>query len=374
MLKKMSIRLKITLYSTLLLTACCILLTCILNYYAFHMADVIDAVKTVPAQRIGDVTNMLPLVPSEAAQTAKWVFGNQSILYMLLIIFGGSVLTYYVFGKALLPLQKLNTQVKNMTISHLSETLSVTDADDEIAELTYSFNEMTDKLNEAFLTQQRFSANAAHELRTPLAVLQTKVDVFKKNRTHTPEEYDVLVAVFEKQISRLRSLIKTLLDMTNIDDIREQAAIPLKEVFEDIMSELSSLADSRHITLSLSCSDCTVRGSLDLLYRAFYNLIENGIKYNKEGGTVSVTVTIRTAEQVEILICDTGIGIPNEMKKHIFEPFFRVDKSRSREMGGAGLGLAMAEQIISRHNGSITVSDNEHEGSCFRIVLPSVFL
>lgn len=371
MLKKMSIRIKITLYSALLLTVCCILLTCILSFFAFHMADYIDAARVVPAQSIygGDTTGMLTLEPSEAAQTAKWMFGNQSLLYMLLIILAGSALTYYVFGKALLPLQKLNTQVKNMTVSHLSETLSVTDANDEIAELTYSFNEMTDKLNEAFLIQQRFSANAAHELRTPLAVLQTKVDVFKKSHTHTPDEYDALVNVFENQISRLRSLIKTLLDMTNIDDIGEQVSFSLKEALEDILSELTPLADSRNITLSLSCTDCTVKGSLDLLYRAFYNLIENGIKYNREGGTVSVTAANGTAGQAEILICDTGIGIPDEMKKHIFEPFFRVDKSRSREMGGAGLGLAMAEQIIAKHNGSITVLDNEHEGTCFRIVL-----
>lgn len=381
MLKKVSIRWKITLYSALLLTACCILLTAILNLFAFRMADFIDAAQMLPAQTASstenipeeindtDTTQTYPLISSEEAQTAKKIFRYQSLLYMLLIIFSGSALTYYVVGKALQPLQKLNTQVKNMTVSHLSETLSVTDANDEIAELTHSFNDMTDKLNETFLIQQRFSANAAHELRTPLAVLQTKVDVFKKSASHTTAEYDTLITVFEKQVGRLRNLVKTLLDMTNIDDYIEQDTIHLKDVFEDIMTELATIAQKHNVTLHLKCDDCTVMGNLDLLYRAFYNLIENGIKYNKDNGNVIVEAKKIQNGKTEIIIRDTGIGISDEMKKHIFEPFFRVDKSRSRSMGGAGLGLAMTEQIITKHNGTIVVLDNENGGSCFKIIL-----
>lgn len=381
MLKKISIRWRITLYSALLLTACCILLTGILNFFAFRMADSIDAAQVSPAQSTSSAENIsgenngmgtietYPLSPSEEAQTAKGIFRYQSLLYMILIILSGSALTYYVVGKALQPLQKLNTQVKNMTVSHLSETLSVTDANDEIADLTHSFNEMTDKLNEAFLTQQRFSANAAHELRTPLTVLQTKVDVFKKSTSHTTEEYDALIAVFEKQVGRLRSLVKTLLDMTNIDDNIEQDTIHLKDVFEDIMAELTPIAQTHKITLQLKCDDCTIMGNMDLLYRAFYNLVENGIKYNKEKGSVTIEAQKSRNGKTEIIIQDTGIGIPDEMKKQIFEPFFRVDKSHSRAMGGAGLGLAMTKKIIQKHRGSITIEDNENGGSCFKIVL-----
>lgn len=371
MLKKISIRWRITLYSAVLLTACSILLTGILNYFAFRMADSIEATQTIPAQGLYDdtVTEMLPILPSEETKTAKWVFGYQSVLYMLLIIVSGSALTYYVAGKALRPLRELNIQVKNMTVSNLSETLSVTDTKDEIAELTDSFNEMTDKLNETFLAQQRFSASAAHELRTPLAVLQTKMDVFKKSHTHTTQEYDALIMVFENQIGRLRSLVKTLLDMTNIDDLGEQDAVSLDELLEDILSELTPLASARDIALSLICQDCVVKGNLDLLYRAFYNLVENRIKYNKENGSVTVEARKIQNGKVEINIKDTGIGIPDEMKKYIFEPFFRVDKSRSRSMGGAGLGLAMAEQIIRKHNGIIAVSDRINGGSCFKIIL-----
>lgn len=386
MLKKISIRWRITLYSALLLTACCIILTEILNFFAFRMADSIDAAQVVPAQSASssenipgesisgesdgtDVAEMYLLAPSEITQNAKSIFRYQSLSYMLLVILGGAVLTYYVVGKSLQPLQKLNTQVKNMTVSHLAETLSVTDANDEIAALTHSFNEMTDKLNEAFVTQQRFSANAAHELRTPLAVLQTKIDVFKKSASHTATEYDALIAVCEKQVSGLRSLVKTLLDMTNIDEDVEYDAIHLKDVFEDIMAELATIAQKHKVSLRLKCDDCTVMGNLDLLYRAFYNLVENGIKYNKEYGSVTVEVKRMQNGKAEITIRDTGTGIPDEMKKQIFEPFFRVDKSRSRAMGGAGLGLAMTERIILKHHGSISVSDDESGGTCFQVVL-----
>ncbi|MFR8317320.1 MAG: sensor histidine kinase [Catenibacillus sp.] len=381
MLKKISIRWRITLYSALLLTICCILLTGILNLFAFRMADSIEAVQLAPAQSTSsgentpqesipmDITEMYLLPPSEITQNAKSIFRYQSLLYMLIIIGGGTVLTYYVIGKSLQPLQKLNIQVKNMTVSHLAETLSVTDANDEIAALTHSFNEMTDKLNEAFLMQQRFSANAAHELRTPLAVLQTKIDVFKKSSSHTAAEYDALISVFEKQVRRLRSLVKTLLDMTNINDDVEYYAVHLKDIFEDIVVELTPIAQKYKVSLHLQCDDHTVTGNLDLLYQAFYNLVENGIKYNKENGSVTVTVKKMQDGKAEILIRDTGIGIPNEMKKQIFEPFFRVDKSRSRAMGGAGIGLAITERIILKHHGSITVSNNEVGGTCFQIVL-----
>lgn len=375
MLKKISIRWRITLYSALLLTVCCILLTGVLNIFAFRMVDVIDAAQALPAQSSSSYENMpeegngMSLTPSEEAQSAKGTFRYQSFLYMILIIFSGSALTYYVVGKALQPLQKLNTQVKNMTVSHLSETLSVTEANDEIADLTHSFNEMTDKLNDAFLMQQHFSANAAHELRTPLAVLQTKVDVFKKSVSHTTAEYDALITVFEKQVNRLCGLVKTLLDLTNIDDDVEQDAIRLKDIFEDIIADLTPIAQKHKVSLHLECDDYAVMGNLDLLYRAFYNLVENGIKYNKENGNVTVKVKKILNGKTEIIIRDTGIGIPDGMKKQIFEPFFRVDKSRSRAMGGAGLGLSMTERIIKKHNGTIAVSDNEVGGTCFQVVL-----
>lgn len=376
MLKKLSVRWRMTLLSAFLLTICCIGITGFLNYSAYKMIDGVDATviteSAIAAPSVdGEETHL-----GEAAYTTpadismlKRTFSLQSVVFMLIIILGGSALTYYAAGRALRPLTKLNNQVKNINVQNLSTAMDVPETKDEIAELTQSFNEMTNKLEAAFKTQERFSANAAHELRTPLTVLQTKLDVFKKSNTHTDEEYQNIIATFEKQVGRLRNLITVLLDMTNIDHNTEQDAVNLCDVLEDIISELTPVAEKNKVTLSVNCDDITVTGNLDLLYRAFYNLVENGIKYNKKNGTVTVKARKLPNDRAEILISDTGIGIPDEMKEQIFEPFFRVDKSRSRAMGGAGLGLAMVDSIIKKHNGTISVADNKNGGSCFKIEL-----
>lgn len=379
MLKKLSIRIRLTLLSTLLLTVCCIGLTIILNFSAYRLANKIDASiiaapvvdSTLPETNSYDRSNMetVPSYPAKNLQEAKRGFSLESTVYMIVIILGGSALTYYISGRALKPLEVLNTKIKNINVHNLSESLDIPPTKDEIAELTQSFNEMTNKLDKAFLTQKCFSSSAAHELRTPLAVLQTKVDVFRKKSSHSNHEYESLIFVFEKQITRLRGIVSNLLDMTNLDDEREQSCIHLKDLLEDIISELSIIAKYKNISISLNCDEIFVFGNLELLYRAFYNIIENGIKYNIADGYVNIQVKKISENHAEILIKDGGIGIPNEMKKHIFQPFYRVDKSRSREMGGAGLGLSIVDSIISKHKGTITVSDNEKEGTCFKIIL-----
>lgn len=373
MFKKIPIRLRLTAMMVILLMICCIGLTLILNFYAGIMATKIDAVSILPAQEESNVIDnpqtppnaMMP-TPSEDVQKARTDFRFESLIYTLLVIFGGGVLTYYTSGKVLKPLDTLNSQIKNRTVHNLSETMDIPPTNDEIAELTQSFNEMTDKLNDAFLMQSRFSANAAHELRTPLTVLKTKLDVFKKKNARSIEEYDALINVFEKQIQRLAELVFTLLDMTNMNDSFENSTIHLKDVFEDIVSELSHIADEQEVTLYLDCADRVVYGNADLLYRAFYNLVENGIKYNIAGGKVMIKVK-SDKKQVILEIKDTGIGIPDEEKKNIFDPFYRVDQSRSRELGGSGLGLSIVQSIITKHGGNIVVTDNENGGTCFEI-------
>nr|WP_211750131.1 HAMP domain-containing sensor histidine kinase [Paenibacillus sp. Marseille-Q4541] len=380
MLKKMPIRLRLTVMTVALLTICCVGLTLILNISADRMATRISASLVLPAQEVGEdgsvdesfqppAIGMAPTTPSADSEQARVDFKMDSIMYMLLVVILGGFLTYYIAGKALKPLDTLNGQVKNINVHNLSETLSVPPTKDEIAELTVTFNEMTDKLDHVFMMQGRFSANAAHELRTPLAVLQTKVDVFKKKTDHTKEEYDALIHVIEKQTHRLRGLVGNLLDMTNMDDIGEQSSIYVKDIFEDIISELSHIAKDNQVTLSLDCDHSVIFGNTDLLYRAFYNLVENGIKYNIEGGTVEVIVNRLGKEQVSIQIKDTGIGIAKENKKNIFEPFYCVDKSRSRQKGGAGLGLSIVDSIIKKHHGTLTVTDNENGGTCFNVIL-----
>ncbi|NIK76447.1 signal transduction histidine kinase [Paenibacillus castaneae] len=380
MLKKMPIRLRLTVMTVALLTVCCVGLTLILNLSADTMAARIDAATVLPAKEISDngqvdespqlpSSSIITPVPSDDSEQARMDFKIKSIIYMILIIVGGGFLTNYISGKALKPLHTLNGQVKNINVHNLSETLAVPPTKDEIAELTVTFNEMTDKLNNAFMMQGRFSANAAHELRTPLAVLQTKVDVFKKKRDHTIEEYNALISVIEKQTYRLRGLVGNLLEMTNMKDNGEQSSIYLKDIFEDIISELSHIAKDKHVTLSLDCNNSIVTGNTDLLYRAFYNLVENGIKYNIDGGSVEVNVYRLSKEQVSIKIKDTGIGITDNNKKNIFEPFYRVDKSRSRQVAGAGLGLSIVDSIIKKHKGTLTVTNNENGGTCFNVIL-----
>ncbi|WP_456958241.1 sensor histidine kinase [Lysinibacillus sp. TE18511] len=377
----MPIRLRLTVMMIILLTICCIGLTLILNFSAGIMATRIDAAALLPAQVVGEGSNsmdslqtppdvMMP-TPSEESQQARTDFKMNSIVYLLIVIVGGGVLTYYVSGKVLKPLDTLNSQIKNRTVHNLSETMDIPSTNDEIAELTQSFNEMTDTLNDAFMMQSRFSANAAHELRTPLAVLKTKVDVFKKKHIHSTEEYDALISVFEKQIQRLSELVSSLLDMTNMNDELANETICLKDVLEDIVSELSHIADEKDVTLYLDCDESVVYGNTDLLYQALYNIIENGIKYNIVGGMVIITDKT-DKKQVIVEIKDTGIGIPDDEKKNIFEPFYRVDKSRSREMGGSGLGLSIVQSIIHKHNGSIVVTDHENGGTCFEITLGKI--
>ncbi|MGE7673158.1 sensor histidine kinase [Lysinibacillus sp. NPDC094403] len=377
----MSIRQRLTAMMIILLTICCIGLTLILNFSAGIMATKIDAATTSPAQEIGQdshvidnfqtPSNVMMLTPSEDAQKARTDFRFESVIYMVLIIVCGGVLTYYVSGKALKPLDSLNSQIKNRTVHNLSETMDIPPTDDEIAELTRSFNEMTDKLNNAFMMQSRFSANAAHELRTPLAVLKTKVDVFKMKNAHSIEEYEALINIFEKQTQRLSELVYTLLDMTNMNEEFENQPVGLKDVLKDIVSDLSHIADEKEVKLYLDCDDSVVYGNTDLLYRALYNMIENGIKYNIDGGKVMIKVK-SDKKQIIIEIIDTGIGILDEEKKYIFEPFYRVDKSRSRELGGSGLGLSIVQSILTKHNGNIIVKDNEDSGTCFQITLGKI--
>lgn len=380
MFKQMPIRLRLTAMMVILLTLCCVGLTVILNLSAVNMATKIDAVATfsTPAQQVDEESNEMghfqtsssemSLTPSINAQEARTDFQFESIMYMLVVIVVGGALTYYVSGKVLKPLTTLNRQIQNRTVHNLSESMDIPPTHDEIAELTQSFNDMTDKLNAAFMMQRRFSADAAHELRTPLAVLTTKIDVFKKKNTHSIEQYDELITIFEKQTQRLSELVVTLLEMTNMNDEFEKETIHLKVILQEVVEELSPIADEKEIQLYLDGEDGAVLGNIDLLYRAFYNIVENGIKYNHAGGAVNIQIQSNN-HQIMVAIKDTGIGISDEEKKNIFEPFYRVDQSRSRAMGGSGLGLAIVEGIINKHNGKITVTSNEADGTCFQICL-----
>lgn len=372
-MKKIPFRLRLTALSVLLLTICCVGLTIILNFSANHMADVIEATPVMPATEVGEdapipQVKITSSMPSKETQVARNQFQSQSILYMLLVIVAGGTLTYYMTGKALQPLQELSSQMKNRTVHNLSEKLAVPQSHDEIADLTVSFNQMSSKLDEAFAMQKRFSQSAAHELRTPLTVLKTKIDVFKKKEKHMPEEYDKLLSVITTHTDRLAELVKDLLDLINMDALDCGESIALKILLSEIMQELTPLAAKKRIVMSVEGIEKKVAGNKSLLHHAFYNLVENAIKYNVENGTVKITVSDKENHGC-VVVKDTGIGISSESQALIFEPFYRVDKSRSRQMGGAGLGLATVKAIIEKHNGSIQVFSTLNNGTSFKILL-----
>lgn len=377
MLKKVPIRLRLTILSMLLLTICCVILTLILNFSANQMANVIEATPIYPAAQVGDDglpvelgSGAMETAPAQTAnsQQARLQFLYQSIAYMVAVVLIGGGLTYYISGKALQPLYEFSRQMKNRTAHNLSERLPIPESHDEITDLTYSFNEMSCKLDEAFGVQKRFAQSAAHELRTPLTVLKTKVEVFGKKPTHTAEEYDKLLGIITKHTNRLSELVKDLLELSNIDALDCSDRIEVKAMLTDISKELSGFTRDKNISIAICGEEKTVCGNKSLLHRAFYNLIENAIKYNAPNGQIEILVC-GNESHVIITVADTGIGIPTELQKHIFEPFFCVDKSRSRQMGGAGLGLATVKSIVAKHGGEVTVSDNTGGGTVFKIIL-----
>lgn len=374
MRKKLSLKLRFTLLNISLLVVCCIILTIILNFSANKMADVIEAIPITPAYTIDGLAlmNSIPITQSASSEisiAARSSFLQHSIISMLLLIIFGGFFTYFISLKALKPLKELSCQMKNRTIYNLSEALPIPESNDEIAELTKSFNEMSSKLEEAFAMQKRFSQSAAHELRTPLTVLRTKVDIFKKKNIHTKEEYSHLLDTISTYTNRLSDLVKNLLDITNMDALLCNQTIDLHLLLTDIIEELSSLAAKRGICITLSSNSHTIIANESLIHRVFYNLIENAINYNYENGSVEISVIPET-NGTRIKIIDTGIGIKSDMKELIFEPFFRVDKSRSRSMGGAGLGLTLVKNIVEKHQGTIQVNETITGGSCFEIFLP----
>jgi signal transduction histidine kinase len=373
MLKKLSLRLRITLVSVLLLLVCCLGLTFALNYSAYQMADVIEAVPISPSfpENVSESGGIAaaPILPSFSAAEARKNYVSQSILWMAAIVTVGGTLTWLITGRALRPLKELNSRMESRTVHNLSESLSVPESRDEVAALTVSFNEMSAKLEDAFATQRRFSQSAAHELRTPLTVLKTKLDVFRKKPNRTQEEYDTLFCAFETQTDRLSRLVSELLKLTSMDALECKEEIALAPMLSDIVQELADLAAKQGVTVSLICDALTVRGNSSLLHRAVYNLVENAIKYNRQGGAALLAAK-QVNGRTHICVTDTGAGIADEQKTLIFEPFYRVDKSRSRKFGGAGLGLSTVKTIIDKHGGKVFVTDNPGGGSVFTVLIP----
>ena len=391
-----SLQLKLTLLLSLLMIVSCVLMYFFISHSAVSGMDGLQnyMIKVDPQDGDSPITfNVDPkaLFPQfeQEIQETKEDFLLRSVIATTIIILLSSVCTYFLTKKTLTPLQKLTGEVSQIQAQNLSTQLAVPNSKDEIAQLTSSFNEMLARLDNAFSTQKQFSANAAHELRTPLAVLQTNLEVFEKKQEPEMVEYQQLFTMIKEQTARLSQLVGTLLDMTNLKSVPRTDHVSLEELVDEVFCDLDPVAEKAGISIHFDDSSSqdwhtdvhtpdasalnnnirNITGSYVLLYRAVYNLVENAIKYNRPNGSVTVSVKEKNG-QAMILVKDTGIGISPENQKKIFDPFFRVDKSRSRAMGGAGLGLALVDSIAREHGGSVKVLESNEKGSIIALMLP----
>lgn len=385
--KKLSLQWRLTLVTALLVTITCILMYFFISQSAVtgmdHLQNYIVQINETGSSPITfnvDPTILFPDL-TEQVTTTKHLFQIRSLIATILIILLSSACTYFVSRRALKPLHSLSTKIEKIQAQNLSEPLEVPDSNDEISKLTLSFNEMLSRLNDAFTAQKQFSASAAHELRTPLAVMQTNLEVFARKKEPSTDEYLELFSMIQEQTGRLSHLAEILLDMTGIQTIKRSETFSLAELTDEVLCDLTSIAEQKQIKLIQKDGDCTITGSYLLLYRAVYNLVENAIKYNHPGGKVTVNIQQKKsllnaavspapADCALIEVSDTGIGISPEYQEKIFTPFFRVDKSRSRAMGGAGLGLALVNEIARQHGGEVKVLKSDKNGSTIALILP----
>lgn len=385
--KKLSLQWRLTLVTALLVTITCILMYFFISQSAVtgmdHLQNYIVQINDTGSSPITFHVDPSILFPdlTEQVTTTKHLFQIRSLIATILIILLSSACTYFVSRRALKPLHSLSTKVEKIQAQNLSEPLEVPDSNDEISKLTLSFNEMLSRLNDAFTTQKQFSASAAHELRTPLAVMQTNLEVFARKKEPSTDEYLELFSMIQEQTGRLSHLAEILLDMTGIQTVKRSETFSLAELTDEVLCDLTSIAEQKKIELIQKDGDCTITGSYLLLYRAVYNLVENAIKYNHPCGKVTVTVRQKNfllnpatppvpADCALVEVSDTGIGISPEYQEKIFTPFFRVDKSRSRAMGGAGLGLALVNEIARQHGGEVKVLKSNKNGSTIALILP----
>lgn len=375
MKKRLSLQWRLTLTAAALVTAACVLLTLLIGGTAFAQLDNIES--TVIEIETGDGSPLMldvemeELLPDLADQlrVSRADVLRHSLFAMGAVILSASVCTYFLAGRALEPLRRLSRRMEEVQAQNLSQPLEIPATGDELARLSKAFNGMLGRLSESFEAQRQFSASAAHELRTPLAVIQANLEVLKRYPNPTLAQYSQAVEMVWEQTGRLGNLVEVLLAMTQLGTVQRGDRVSLSAMVEEVICDLLSVAQGRQVTLIQQQGEAQITGSDPLLYRAIYNLVENAIKYNRPGGTVTVACR-REGEQATVTVADTGAGIAQENWEKIFEPFFRLDKSRSREMGGAGLGLALVRKIARQHGGSVRVESSSPEGTRIVLSLP----
>lgn len=377
MKKHLSLRWKLTLMTAFMVVTACLAISFFISRSAILYMDEIgnSAIAILPNTDIPTTTTdeiQVVLNPkSVVADTVKNTqieFWIKSLAITLIITLTVSFLMYLIVGYALYPLRELTLQIEDIQAKNLKEPILSKSNSTEIERLTLAFNRLLLRLEETFATQRQFSANAAHELRTPLAVMSTKFEVFEKNKNPNEADYKEAIGMARSQTDRLSHVIDILLEMTELQSAPKSDSISLSEITEEVICDLVAVAEKKSISLVQDDGEARLTGSDILVYRAIYNLIENAIKYNKEDGKVSVAIT-EDESFAKVIITDTGSGIAKEDWDKIFEPFFRVDKSRSRSMGGAGLGLALVKEIAVRHGGDVKVIESSNKGSSIELSL-----
>ncbi|MFQ7748751.1 MAG: sensor histidine kinase [Acutalibacteraceae bacterium] len=372
-MKNLPLRWRLTLMTAALMAAACLLLNLFISCSAVMSIQEIEdyVVEISPAGQETfqlDFGTLYPDLQEQLQQTISG-FRVQSIFATLAIILLGCAFIWFLAGRGLAPIKKFCAQMETIQAQNLSELLEIPDTKDEISQLTLSFNKMLARLDRAFTVQRQFAANAAHELRTPLAVVRAELDVLQKKNAPAVGEYAQTLQSVSDQTEQLSRVVEALLEMTGLETIERRDHISLFALTEEVLCDLAQVAEEKKVALVQDPGDAELTGSDTLLYRAVYNLVENAIKYNRPGGEVRVAIQ-RAGDTAHLQVTDTGIGIPRECWTEIFDPFVRVDKSRSRAMGGAGLGLALVREIAELHGGSVRVLQSSGQGTQFLFDIP----
>ena len=378
-MKRMSLQWRLTCITTLCIAIICGCLTMFVYKNGVHYIDSLqDAVESQWDEKGNKSDEIYISIPDDkwdefADEFSFQVYNNKAdykrnslIITVLLALLGG-VVTYFISGHTLRPIREFSDKIEEVQAQNLSDSRIEENNVKELNQLGISYNKMLERLSEAFEIQRQFTANAAHELRTPLALMQVQLDLYN-SASHPGNDADTLqtIKMVTEQNDKLNRMVKTLLDMSELQTVGRDDKIILDAIVEEVLADLEPLAVEKNIKLIGKCEDATMIGSDILIYRLVYNLVENAIKYNHPLGQVTVTAYQRN-KHVYLSVEDTGSGIPKELRERVFEPFFRVDKSRSRELGGVGLGLAFVREIVRVHDGSICIKSGKTGGTIFEV-------
>lgn len=379
-MKKMSLQWRLTCIITVYIAVICGCLTMLVYkngvYYIDSLKETVDARGDEKADDTDEIYISIPEDNWDAfandfsvqVYNNKTDYRKNSLIISAVLALLGGVATYFISGHALRPIREFSDKIEEVQAQNLADSRLDENKVKELNQMSVSYNKMLGRLSDAFEIQRQFTANAAHELRTPLALMQVQLDSYNSGQ-HPGNDADTVqtIKMVTEQNDRLSKMVKTLLDMSELQTVGRDETIMVDALVDEVLADLEPLAREKHVELTGNCEDITIVGSDILIYRLVYNLVENAIKYNHPGGQVTVSA-FRKEKCVCLSVADTGNGIPEELRERVFEPFFRVDKSRSRALGGVGLGLALVYEIVRVHDGSITVRPNPSGGTVFEVM------